>query len=78
MAATNASTERFKISAARYRGVNEGLLTGATKSAAVYTINGVRCPVGDKLANGLYVVQAQGTGKAQMLNVIRYEILIFA
>ena len=35
-----------------------GLLTGAvTKSAAVYTINGVRCPAGSKLPNGLYIVR---------------------
>jgi hypothetical protein len=38
-----------------------GLLTGAeTKSAAVYTINGVRCPAGSKLPNGLYVVREPG------------------
>jgi len=35
-----------------------GLLTGAEiKSAAVYTINGVRCPAGSKLPNGLYIVR---------------------
>jgi hypothetical protein len=35
-----------------------GLLTGAeTKSAAVYTINGVRCLAGSKLPNGLYIVR---------------------
>ena len=38
-----------------------GLLTGAeTKSAAVYTINGVRCLAGSKLPNGLYIVREPG------------------
>ncbi len=38
-----------------------GFLTGAeTKSAAVYTINGVRCSAGGKLPNGLYIVRDQG------------------
>jgi hypothetical protein len=51
---------------------SNGLLSGTdTKSAAVFTINGVRCPSGGKLPNGLYIVRAQGTGNAQVLNIIR-------
>jgi hypothetical protein len=49
-----------------------GMLTGANaKSAAVYNINGVRCPTGGKLPNGLYVFQAAGSANAKVVNVIR-------
>jgi endoglucanase len=42
-----------------------GLLTGTeTKSSAVYTINGVRCPAGSKLPNGLYIVRDPGNNAA--------------
>ncbi len=71
MAATNVQPNESKLQQRANAPTMNGLLTGATKSAAVYTINGVRCAEGGKLANGLYVVRAQGTGKAQMLNVIR-------
>ena len=49
----------------------KGMLTGAAKSGAVYTVNGVRCPAGSTLRNGLYIVQVQGNFYAKVVNVIR-------
>jgi len=49
-----------------------GLLTGTSKiTTPVYSINGVRCPVGNKLPNGLYIVQAQGNNSAKVVNFVR-------
>ncbi|MGB7567319.1 MAG: glycoside hydrolase family 5 protein [Chitinivibrionales bacterium] len=51
---------------------SNGLLTGTSKiSTPVYTINGVRCPVGNKLPNGLYIVQAPGNTSAKVIDVVR-------
>ena len=47
------------------------VLTGATKSAAVYTINGARCPAVGKLPNGLYIVRDPENSKAQCFTLIR-------
>jgi hypothetical protein len=47
------------------------LLTGNDKKSAVYTLNGVRCPTGNKLPNGLHIVQAQGSSSPKVVNSIR-------
>jgi endoglucanase len=47
------------------------LLTGTDKKSAVFTINGERCPVGNKLSSGLHIVQAPGNSSAKVVNGIR-------
>lgn len=50
----------------------KSLLTMAdAKSAAVYAINGVRCPAGGKMPNCLYIIQAPGKKGAKVVNIFR-------
>jgi endoglucanase len=49
-----------------------GLLSAVdTRSAAIFTVNGVRCSAGGKLPNGLYLYQAKGNTIVKGVNVIR-------
>jgi endoglucanase len=49
-----------------------GLLTGFdTKSAAIFTVNGVRCHVGSKLPQGLFIFKTPGNAVVKGVNIIR-------
>jgi endoglucanase len=71
-AATEVLPNDFKIQQGANAPAMNGLFTGTgTKSAAVFTINGVLCPAGSKLPNGLYVFPVAGKTSAKVVNVIR-------
>jgi hypothetical protein len=53
--------------------ITKSILTASgAKSAAVFSMSGVRCPANSKLHNGLYIVQTPGNANAKVLiNVVR-------
>jgi hypothetical protein len=51
---------------------SKGLLTEKDKkSVPIYTLNGVRCSAGGKLANGLHIIKTPGNSSVKVINVVQ-------